>query len=105
MFKYIHKYFSLALLLYLLFLAILPCVDNCTTEFCKTEGVIHIENAHSYQSDLCSPLCNCLCCNTLVSISSEQTSVINNTSIDHEVTEHSKILPLSYKPTSPPPKA
>jgi len=53
---------------YLLFLAILPCVDNCTTEFCQTEGIVHIENAHSDHDDICSPLCNCLCCNTIVSI-------------------------------------
>lgn len=105
MFAQLHKFFTSFLLIYVLFLALKPCNDIHTVDFCQTEGIVHVEEKHTDDHhDLCSPLCNCLCCNTLVSISTDQTSVVNHTSIDHDVTEHSNILPLSYKPTSPPPK-
>lgn len=87
-------------------MALKPCNDVLTTEFCQTEGVVHIEDTHTDDyHDLCSPLCNCLCCNIAISISTNHLSVINTTSIDLEVIDHSNIFPLSYKPTSPPPKA
>ena len=106
MFVYLHKYFSAFLLIYVLFLALKPCNDVLTTEFCQTEGVVHIEDTHTDDyHDLCSPLCNCLCCNIAISNSTNHLSVINTTSIDLEVIDHSNIFPLSYKPTSPPPKA
>ncbi|NOS83549.1 MAG: hypothetical protein HOP31_00280 [Ignavibacteria bacterium] len=102
----LHKFLTAFLLIYVLFLALKPCNDVHTVDFCQTEGIVHVEEQHTDDHhDLCSPLCNCLCCNTLVSISTNHISVINNTSIDLEVIEHSNIYPLSYKPTSPPPKA
>lgn len=106
MFLKLHKFLTAFLLIYVLFLALKPCNDVHTVDFCQTEGIVHVEEQHTDDHhDLCSPLCNCLCCNTLVSISTNHISVINNTSIDLEVIEHSNIYPLSYKPTSPPPKA
>jgi hypothetical protein len=103
MFTYLHKYFTLVLLIYVLFLALAPCNDIHTVEFCQTEGIVHVEEQHT--NDLCSPLCNCLCCNTIVSVSSVHIFVMSNTSTKMEVIDHPNIFPLSYKPTSPPPKA
>ncbi|HWA06020.1 MAG TPA: hypothetical protein VG961_05695 [Ignavibacteria bacterium] len=106
MFQYLHKYFTAALIIYVLFLALKPCNDVHTLEFCQTEGIVHVEEQHTdVHHDLCSPLCNCLCCNTLVSISANHFSVLHNSSIDLELIDHPNIYPLSYKPTSPPPKA
>jgi hypothetical protein len=88
-----------------LFLAFKPCVDDHTVEFCQTEGIVHVEKQHTEDhNDLCSPLCNCLCCNTLVSISNHHIEDHFASSIQTGVS-HSEILPVSYKPTSPPPKA
>lgn len=106
MFLKLHKFLTAFLLIYVLFLALKPCNDIHAVDFCQTEGIVHVEEQHTDDHhDLCSPLCNCLCCNTIVSISTIQLSVINNTSIDFELIDHSNIFPLSYKPTSPPPKA
>ena len=106
MFLKLHKFLTAFLLIYVLFLALKPCIDDCSINYCQTEGIEHIEDKHNDDhKDLCSPLCNCLCCNTLVSISTNHISVINNTSLDLEVIDHPNIFPLSYKPTSPPPKA
>ena len=106
MFVYLHKYFTAALLIYVLFLALKPCNDVHTIEFCQTEGVVHIEDKHTDDyHDLCSPLCNCLCCNTIVSVSSDHIFLMSNTSTKIEAIDHPNIYPLSYKPTSPPPKA
>ncbi len=105
MLKFLQKYFTTGLLAYLLFLAVLPCVDDCTVEYCQAEGIVHMEKQHSDDhNDLCSPLCNCLCCNTLVSLSVQLNLNIIKPSKYIEFTIHSNILPLSYKPTSPPPK-
>lgn len=101
----LHKFFTAFLIFYVLFLAFKPCNDKHTVDFCQTEGIVHVEEKHTDDHhDLCSPLCNCLCCNTLVSISTNQHSVIYNSTIDLAFTDHPEILPLSDKPTSPPPK-
>jgi len=106
MFVKSYKYFTSGLLVYLLFLAVLPCLDDCSVEYCQTEGIVHMENNHTEDHrDLCSPLCNCLCCNTLVSISAHECLPIESRPIDMGFSGHANILSLSYKPTSPPPKA
>ncbi|MBL8016706.1 MAG: hypothetical protein JNK43_05495 [Ignavibacteria bacterium] len=106
MFLRSFKYFASSFLVYLLFLAVLPCLDDCSVEFCQTEGVVHMENRHTDDhEDMCSPLCNCLCCNTLVSISAHQNLTLENRSVQIGLSGHANIISLSYKPTSPPPKA
>ena len=93
------------LIVYVLFLALKPCADDHTIDYCQTEGIVHIENQHSEDhEDSCTPFCNCLCCNTLVSIS--KTHTLNYIhSAYHPGNAHTQIFPVSYKPTSPPPKA
>lgn len=106
MFLKLHKFLTAFLLIYVLFLALKPCNDIHAVDFCQTEGIVHVEEQHTDDHhDLCSPLCNCLCCNTFVSISTNQLSIFNITTTDLELIDHTNICPLSYKPTSPPPKA
>lgn len=106
MFVNLQKYLKTVFLIYVLFLALTPCNDIHAVEYCQTEGIVHLEDKHTDDHhDLCSPLCNCLCCNTIVSISSNNILVMKNASADMETFEHPDIYPLSYKPTSPPPKA
>lgn len=90
----------------MLFLAFKPCVDECSVNYCQTEGIEHIEEKHTEDHyDSCSPLCNCLCCNTLVSISKKLILIDNNTSFNIASLNYSDILQVTLKPNSPPPKA
>lgn len=94
------------LLIYITVLTVLPCFDNCFIIFCSTESCIHIEKHHTNKhDDMCSPLCNCLCCITKVSISNSYTLETLFSTIDFEYSHTLDLNPYALKPTSPPPKA
>jgi len=98
------KLFIKIFLVYLLLLAVLPCVDNCATSTCTAEKIVHIEETSS-QIALCPPFCNCFCCNSIVSIKNNFTLSISVNSTFHFVAQTFEITPYNLKPTSPPPKA
>ncbi len=57
---------------YILLLALIPCADVCTTGACLSDDKIHIEQnsrESDHCDDMCSPLCVCLCCNDVTSVS------------------------------------
>jgi hypothetical protein len=97
--------FSKILFIYVLFLAVSPCGDNCVPVVCQLETSAHFEPQHSDEHNECPPLCNCLCCNTTV-------SAVNNFALNISVNStycrsfnSPDLTPHSLKPTSPPPKA
>ena len=94
------------LAIYITLLAVMSCVDNCSLEFCQTEGIEHLEQRHNKEhKDSCSPLCNCLCCNTVVSVAKSYSMQISIHSADVQPAISSDLSPFILKPTSPPPKA
>lgn len=107
--KYIWKMFkflSKILLIYIAFLALNPCVDNCSTGYCQSEGIVHIEENHTQDKhNECSPLCNCLCCNTIVFTASSFTLITSIDLTDFQFTYSEDLTPFILKPTSPPPKS
>lgn len=94
------------LLVYLLFLAFEPCIDDCSTDFCHSEAVEHLEQKHTDDghSD-CSPLCNCVCCNITVTPCNYSTIEVylNSLNAPHLLNLN---LPFPSKSTfSPPPRS
>ncbi len=68
----VKNYLSKIFAIYILLLAIIPCSDICTSSSCLPDDKLHLEQS-SYEDDhgkdLCSPLCICLCCNYVTSVS------------------------------------
>ena len=68
------KHLSIILSVYLLALAIIPCVDGVVMEAGHDETHVHVEfdgsDGHNHEhdgDDDCSPLCACSCCNITLS--------------------------------------
>lgn len=100
-----QKSFISLLLLYISFLAFKPCVDECSVNFDAKDGIVHLDEKHieNHYND-CSPLCNCLCCNTIVTASSNYNFSVffAENSIKHC---YNYMLPhYSVSPVSPPPR-
>ncbi|HWA06962.1 MAG TPA: hypothetical protein VG961_10480, partial [Ignavibacteria bacterium] len=78
-----------------------------THNVCQTEGITHAEDTHTAEGhgDNCSPLCNCMCCNEIVSVSKDAS--INRT---NQITSFSgsyipEIPPVKIKPGLRPPRS
>ncbi|MEO6694672.1 MAG: DUF6660 family protein [Ignavibacteria bacterium] len=102
MLKLITKILSL----YFLFLAITPCLDNCSIDLCSVDGNVHIEESHNEQhNDYCSPLCICDCCNTVVT--SADNFTFNSYLIPANLSQPENLDLVFHPPslTSPPPRS
>lgn len=65
----VKKYFSKIFAVYVLILALTPCSDNCSSGICFTDNEVHVESTgEDNHSDICTPLCVCLCCNNVLSV-------------------------------------
>ncbi|MDQ3019193.1 MAG: hypothetical protein M3R36_01270 [Bacteroidota bacterium] len=102
MINYISKVFSI----YFLLLAFIPCSDVCSSNTCLQGDGIHIEASSEIEhTDICTPLCVCLCCNTVVSVSEK--FIFQNFKV-HIKLNSSEDLHFSHNfldPGSPPPKS
>lgn len=84
----------------------MPCLDECDLNLCQTEGINHIENRHNEDhSDNCSPLCTCMCCNEIVSLTKAETLFSNNNSSPFTDTYITEIPPVKLKPSLRPPRS
>lgn len=55
----------------MLFLSVLPCADGCSYVIVKDQPTQLANDQHTHDSqsatgDLCSPLCSCDCCSTVL---------------------------------------
>lgn len=100
------NYFSKIFAVYILILALIPCTDFISHGLCEDTDNIHIENStESEHEDLCTPMCTCNCCNSIVTLT-EQFSLKNY--IPHSeilLTEVSQYDDSFSMNTSPPPKS
>ncbi len=100
------KYLTKILLTYLLFLAFNTCVHDYSANFLQTEEIVHtVGHQTDDQSGMCTPMCNCLCCNTIVTIPNTYTLQTLNNSSDFQSSFTKDLIPFIQNPTSPPPKA
>ena len=100
--NYFLKIFSV----YILILALIPCSDVCSSDVCLLDKEIHIEaSVEVDHDDACTPLCVCLCCNSVITVSDK--FVFEYFSVNTKLA-HSEYLHFTYnllETTSPPPKA
>ncbi|GEM_PF-2438964 len=88
----------------------MPCIDNCGTQSCQSASSKQLEEQDNDVQDNdvhneCSPLCNCLCCTSIVSISDNYSLQFSFKTTNIEISPSKNLIPFSLKPTSPPPKA
>lgn len=82
----------------------MPCIDNCCSISERSESYIQIDEQHSERHNECSPLCNCLCCNTIVPFADKYSIQISLQSRNLEYSISNQITPFTLQPSSPPPK-
>lgn len=92
---------------YITLLALIPCGDKCINKLCQTESGIHIETGQTEEdhTDNCSPFCNCMCCNEIVSFTKEITLNNTNNKTAFSSSFISEIPPIKIKPSLPPPRS
>ena len=92
--------------LFLLFMFFKPCTDVTILKSESSLNSVQYQTEHAINdSDSCSPLCNCLCCNTLITETNSFTLNFNN---NYSTTSHYGIFGLISNPgnpNSPPPRA
>lgn len=82
------------------------CAHDYSVNLRHTEEIVHIVgHQNDGQSDMCTPMCNCLCCNTIVTIPNTCTLQNLNNSSDYHSFFTKDLIPFIQNPTSPPPKA
>jgi hypothetical protein len=102
----VKKYFSKIFAVYILILALTPCLDNCSSGICFTDDEVHIESSgEDSHSDICTPLCVCLCCNNVISVQDnfDLLHFRNQSKLDH--TENINFSFHFSDSSSPPPKS
>lgn len=87
-------------------MAISPCMDNCYTNTCSSAAQVQLEEKHTndYHYE-CSPLCNCLCCNTVVTPSYSYSFEPFLVTYEVILSPTVNITLFSSIPASPPPKS
>lgn len=102
--NYISKIFTV----YFILLALIPCSDIFIIRVCLPVDKIHIEQSaqqENHCNSLCSPLCVCLCCNDVTTVSNDFIFEHFNNNTKYIQTEY---LHSSYhylESSSPPPKS
>lgn len=82
----------------------MPCIDNCLGSLSQHEVTIQVEQEHS-DHNVCPPLCNCLCCNTTVSVTNNYSLNTSFNSLNCVSSATLDLTSFSLIPSSPPPKA
>ncbi|HMQ69089.1 MAG TPA: hypothetical protein PKA90_08780 [Ignavibacteria bacterium] len=91
---------------YIFVLVFIPCSDVCYEGICGNTDRIHIEQfAKDHHDDACTPMCTCICCNTIFTVSENFTfeNLTNNTTFT--IPHISKFSNSFLENASPPPKS
>lgn len=91
---------------YILVLVFIPCSDSCLDRICNNSDNIHLEqSAEDFQNDVCTPMCTCICCNTIVTVSENFTFENFTHNSNFSIQDISKFTNSFLENTSPPPKS
>lgn len=102
------NYLSKILAVYILLLALIPCFDICTSSPCLPDYKLQIKQLSqqdNHFNDLCSPLCICICCNDVTSVSDKFCLSHFTFQSDFVQTEQSLFFYQFLESESPPPKS
>lgn len=103
----VKNYLSRIFAIYVLLLALIPCSAVCSASV-YSDDKLHIEQSSSkehHNDDLCSPLCICLCCNYVTTVSDKFVYEHFKIQSTFNQTEYQHFFHHFLESDSPPPKS
>ncbi len=102
------KFQIIILALYLFGLNMVPCADGVTDNDASLEHIIALDDNHRDEThyDLCSPFCQCQCCQMQISIASSFDFDIIHPEISTKIISYTSSIPEGFTSGSfEPPRA
>jgi hypothetical protein len=99
-------FFKILFTVYILFLAVKPCVDDFSVSVCCPDSYVHIENKHTDEhQDGCSAVCICICSSTTATPSQSYSFEAFWEACSISLISADTVILSDLKAASPPPRA